>query len=537
MIHTRQDSILVAEDHEMSRDMLSRRLERRGYVVTGAEDGLKALECIGRQAFDLVLLDVMMPGMDGFEVLKRIRESHDPRELPVIMVTAKDQSQDVVEALELGANDYLTKPIDFSIAIARIRTQLDLKRSEEELKQARDAALAASRAKSEFLSSMSHEIRTPMNAVLGMAELLSETPLTDEQKHYLRVLRNGGEALLALIDDILDLSKIEAGRLELEKTNFCLPSLVKDTVEIVSVRAQRKNLQLNFSISPELPSVLAGDPVRLRQVILNLIGNAIKFTEKGSVTLAITRDPESDRPERLLFSVADTGIGIPEQKQKQLFEKFTQADSSTTRKYGGTGLGLAICRHLVALMGGRIWMESQPGRGSTFSFTAEFQAAAERPVAPGAERAGAETAAPASLLPTPPDPSQAATIPLRILLVEDSEENVMLFQTFVRKLACQIECAANGQVGVEKFKGGRFDLVFMDMQMPVMDGYTATREIRVWEVEKGLDRTPIIALTASALSEDAQRTAQAGCTTHLTKPVRKAKLLETIETYSRKPGP
>lgn len=535
-----------------------------------------------------------------------------------------------------------------------------INRSKRELQQARDKALDASRTKSEFLANMSHDIRTPMNAIIGMADLLAETSLTPEQQEYVRVFRTDGESLLEIINDILDISKVEAGRLNLEKVDFDLDELVENSAQILSKGAHEKGLDLNCQISPEVPNALVGDPVRLRQVITNLVGNAIKFTQQGEISLHVENAPETGEPGHLLFSVSDTGIGILEEKLDPIFDSFTQADSSITREFGGTGLGLAICRHLVEMMGGRIWIESEIGKGSNFYFTAKFDIQAEpakRPVLSWEEMQGLKTLIvddnatnlrilketltawgasatavadgydglaelaraenenqPYQLLlldhrmpgmdgftmveninqnlgigdmtimmltsddrsdgiarcqelgisrylvkpvkrfdlfqaitttalrvqAIPKDSPTVALSPtsedkraLRILLVEDSQHNRFLVQSYMKETSYQLDTAENGEIAVGKFTSGAYDLVLMDVQMPVMDGYTATQVIREWEKEHGVEPTPIIALTANALNEDDQKSLNAGCTAHVTKPIKKAVLMEAIIEYTR----
>jgi signal transduction histidine kinase len=515
-----QGRLLVVDDNEMNRDMLSRRLARRGYSVDVAGDGTAALGLVDSGHYDLVLLDVMMPGIDGMEVLKRIRERHTMAELPVIMVTAKDEKDDVVSALKMGANDYVTKPINFPEVKARVTTHLRLKNMQAELKEAKDTALRASGAKSDFLASMSHEIRTPMNAIIGMSELLSETSLDTEQREYVQVLRSAGEALLDLINDILDISKIEAGRLELEQTDFDVRELVQTIYKIMSTRTWQKGIGLDYAVGEDVPSVLSGDPARLRQIIINLIGNSIKFTDKGGIKLKVDRDKSSEDGRTLLFTVSDTGIGIPPEKHETIFDKFSQADASTTRRYGGTGLGLAICRRLCEKMGGRIWVESVPGEGSSFKFTASFGTSEH--LQEGIGRPASSSA---------PEGGPAARA-LHILLADDAPQNRMLVQAYLKKTEHSVEIAEDGRAAVDKFKSGGFDIVLMDVQMPVMDGYSATREIRNWESEMGARHTPVIALTAHALNEEAQKSMEAGCDAHLVKPIKKQVLLDALERYA-----
>ncbi len=534
----------------------------------------------------------------------------------------------------------------------------ELRSANEEMFIAKEKAEKAAKAESEFLSMMSHEIRTPLNAILGMGELLEETSLKPDQNEYVQLLRSAGSTLLALINDILDFSKIEAGHIELETLNFNLWDMVENNCEIMAIRAHKKNLEIAFHISPETPTFVMGDQVRLNQVLINLIGNAIKFTDTGGVVVKVQTWNGSSKEEKameLKFAVIDTGIGIASDKVETIFESFSQADSSTTRKFGGTGLGLSISKRLVEIMQGRIWIESELGKGSTFNFTVrllpgkgedsllssskEVNLAGKRVLIVddtpvnllilreflkgwGALVAEAEDGENAlreiikrkdandpfdlilldckmpgmdgfevakrikemvgttglsimmltsdnrsgdiakckeygiasylvkpikrdsllnSIMEVMSKPKEVVVEkevkeaaysfdmePMKILLVEDTVDNQILFRAFLKKVPWDLDMAENGAIGLEKFKNGHYDLVLMDMQMPVMDGYTATREIRKWEKEKGVKDTPIIALTAYALTKELRKSIEAGCNGHITKPVKKAKLIESI---------
>lgn len=663
-------NVLIVDDRPENLLTLEGILENENLNIIKASSGNEALAIMLEHNISLVLMDVQMPGMDGFEVAEIMRSNDRTKFIPIIFITAiSKQRQHIFKGYESGAVDYLYKPLDLEILQSKIKAFIDffqhknaleettrkLSKSIAELNEAKQIAEDATTAKSAFLATMSHEIRTPLNGIIGMADLgLMDDEIGPQQRERLMDIKTSGESLLEIINEILDISKIEADKLELEEIEFSIRELIEKIVNLLSVKIFQEKLEFVCDIDPDIPDILIGDPLRIRQILINLLSNASKFTEEGTVSVKVKMLEHIEEQISLEFAVEDTGIGIPEEKQQQLFDSYTQADTSTTRKHGGTGLGLNISQKLVNMMGGKISVSSTPGLGSKFYFRLNMITGnqKEKPwelhlkqpndsykvlviddheqsakvitrlldhwelqnvytsdcnkcsdllnqhnfdlilidfylknkngveVAEELKKQNSLKPDTAIILLSPskanieilklkkaqkyefltkpvlqndlrhllitlfgskeqireeesklPAEIKPPEKPLEILVAEDQIINRKIVVQLLEKKGWKVKAVENGKIALDEACNSKYDLILMDVQMPEMDGFEATREIRVFEIDKDY-HTPIVAMTAHAMKGDREKCLAAGMDYYITKPVNPSELYDTIEKFA-----